>query len=123
MANLPIIAIVDDDIGMREALDGLIQSMGFRAVLFESAEDYLASAGDCVFACIVVDVCMPGLSGLELQTLLNRERAPTPMIFMTSHIDEFTRLRALAGGARYFLGKPVGHDVFVDCLKTVVTRN
>lgn len=121
MAEVPIIAVVDDDIGIREALEGLIQSLGFRAALFKSAEDFLAFAGDSLFACVVVDMRLPGLSGLEFQTLLNQHCVQTPVIFLTSYTDEIIRVRALEGGARYFLAKPIGDDVLADCFRELIT--
>jgi len=101
------IAIVDDDESIREALDDLIKSCGYESRLFASAEDYLAYNAQSDIDCMLVDVKMPGLSGIELQAELNKQTAHPPMIFMTSYEDERTRNAAMDGGAFAFLGKPV----------------
>lgn len=100
------IAIVDDDEAIREALEGLVELCGYESKLYESAEKYLADPLRSSVDCLVLDVMMPGLSGLELQERLNREPGKPPIIFMTSYSDERTRMRAMAGGAVAFLTKP-----------------
>jgi FixJ family two-component response regulator len=102
-----LIAVVDDDLAIREALDDLIKSLGYQSKLFESAEAFLAFKQRSTVDCMVVDVKMPGLNGIELQSRLNQDGDRPPMIFMTSYHDEYTRSAALDGGALAFLGKPV----------------
>jgi FixJ family two-component response regulator len=122
MPDLPTIAIVDDDRGIREALSGLVQSLGYQPMLFASAEDYLASANQSAVACMIVDVRMPGMSGIELQAWLNSQGARPPIIFLTSYLDEATRSRALEGGARHFLVKPVDDEVLISCLNAALAQ-
>ena len=118
MSRTPVIAIVDDDQSIREALDDLILSCGYRSRLFASAEEYLADQDRSSIDCMLVDVKMPGLTGIELQAALNEQVAPKPpMIFMTSYSDRTTRAAALSGGAFAFLGKPVNFDQLVQCLE------
>jgi Response regulator len=116
----PVIAIVDDDASIREALGDLIQSLGYRCLGFASAEEFLGFADRSSIACMITDINMPGLTGLELQDRLNADGHPPPIIFMTSYADDATKAKALGGGARSFFGKPVDDDVLVDCLTSVV---
>jgi len=107
LSHTTTIAIVDDDQAIREALDDLVQSCGYDSVLFASAEEYLAYDKREAVDCMLVDVKMPGLSGIELQAVLSKEQHKPPMIFMTSYRDDRTRAAAMDGGAFAFLGKPV----------------
>jgi FixJ family two-component response regulator len=118
LSRIPVIAIVDDDRSIREALADLVLSCGYESRLFSSAEDFLADC-DCVaIDCMLVDVKMPGLTGIELQAVLNRQADhKPPMIFMTSYRDERTRAAAMDGGAFAFLGKPVDFKELVFCLQ------
>lgn len=120
--NVPLIAIVDDNASMREALFGLIVSLGYQAEVFESAEAFLASAGDRIFDCLVLDVAMPGLSGIQLQARLNERGSTRPIIFVTSRDDDATRTAALQGGATCFLGKPVDDTELISCLHSALGR-
>jgi FixJ family two-component response regulator len=118
LSKTPVIAIVDDDQSIREALDDLVLSCGYESRLFESAEEFLANQDQSSIDCMLVDVKMPGLTGIELQTVLNEQEAPRPpMIFMTSYRDANTRTAAMNGGAFAFLGKPVNFDQLVQCLE------
>lgn len=107
MSHTSTIAIVDDDEAIREALDDLLKSCGYRSRLFSSAEAFLSEADRRTIDCVLVDVKMSGLSGIELQALLSHDPARPPMIFMTSYKDERTRSAVMDGGAFAFLGKPV----------------
>jgi len=107
LVNLPLVAVVDDDLAIREALADLINSLGYAGAVFGSAEDFLKFEPRSAVGCAIVDVNMPGLSGIELQSRLRREPNCPPMIFVTSHQDDRTRDTALAAGALAFLGKPV----------------
>jgi FixJ family two-component response regulator len=103
MSANPLIAIVDDDESIREALHSLLRSVGLRAEVCASAEDFLQSGRLPDTACLIVDVRMPHLSGLELQRQLITAHCPIPLIFITAHEDEETRQRALRAGAIDFL--------------------
>ncbi len=122
MPPVPVIAVVDDDPAIREAMDDLIMSFGYECRLFVSAEQFLESKQQADIDCIVVDVKMPGLSGIELQSELNRRGNHPPMIFVTSYQDERTRNAALNGGALPFLGKPVNIVSLIGCLESVLAR-
>ncbi|TWF58869.1 response regulator transcription factor [Neorhizobium alkalisoli] len=120
MSQTSLIAIVDDDLAIREALDDLVKSLGYESKLFESAEAFLAFKPRASVDCMVVDVKMPGLSGIELQSRLNQEGDRPPMIFMTSYHDERTRTAALDGGALAFLGKPVDLTKLIEFIDTAL---
>lgn len=115
-----MIAIVDDDAGIRAALEEFVGSLGYKAITFGSAEAFLAAANRDAISCIILDIKMPGLSGLELQTILNAQNETAPVIFMTSHGGDEIREKALSAGAAGFLRKPVNHLVLRDCLRSVL---
>src|SRR5258705_13784991 len=100
------ISVVDDDESMREAIKTLIGSMGLSVEDFSSAEDFLNSGRSQLFDCLILDVMMPGLSGLDLQQKLRAENQLVPIIFVTAHYSEKERTRALEAGAVDFLSKP-----------------
>ncbi|MBB3286863.1 MULTISPECIES: response regulator [Rhizobium] len=120
MSSVPIIAVVDDDQAIREAMDDFIMSFGYESRLFASAEEFLDSHTQAQIDCIVVDVKMPGLSGIELQSELNRRGRHPPMIFVTSYADDRTRNAALSGGAFAFLRKPVNVGNLMECLESAL---
>jgi FixJ family two-component response regulator len=120
VSNSSVIAIVDDDQAIREALDDLVKSLGHESRLFTSAEEFLAYEPRASIDCMLVDVKMQGLSGIELQAKLNEEPHRPPMIFMTSYRDERTRSAAMNGGALAFLGKPVDISSLIDCLESAL---
>lgn len=120
MSQRPVIAVVDDDEAIREALADVIHSLGYDSALYASAEDFLAGADRAAIDCMIVDVRMPGLSGLDLQERLARDGDRPPAIFMTSCCDDVTRHRALAGGASAFLGKPVDDAALIAALDTAL---
>ena len=111
-----MISIVDDDAIVREATLSLVRSLGFTGVTFASAEDFLHS--DCVTdtACLIADVHLPGLSGIELQIRLRAEGSRIPVIMMTAYPEARTRARALDAGAIAFLSKPYDTNSLIDCL-------
>lgn len=119
MSPTSTIAIVDDDQAHREALEDLVHSCGYESKLFSSAEEYLLSDTRTI-DCMLVDVKMPGLSGIELQTELNKEVNRPPMIFITSYGDDRTRSAVMSGGAFGFLGKPVDIDMLISCMETAL---
>jgi FixJ family two-component response regulator len=100
------ISVVDDDESMREAIKTLIGSMGLSVEDFSSAEDFLNSGGSQGFDCLILDVMMPGLSGLELQQRLRADHHLVPIIFVTAHYSEKERTKAMEAGAVDFLSKP-----------------
>jgi FixJ family two-component response regulator len=116
------VAIVDDDDSVRGTLQELLRSAGFHSRTFESAERFLASGHQQKTACLITDIRMPGMSGLELQAKLNAERCRIPTIFITAHGDEEMRLRALRAGAVEFLQKPFDDEVLVESVREALDR-
>ena len=118
--EVPLISIVDDDESVREALKSLIDSVGFRAELFSSGEEFLNSTYVSETACLITDVRMPGMSGLDLQDRLNAAHSSVPIVFISAHDDKEARARGLRGGAIAFLQKPFSEDsllgAITDCL-------
>ena len=114
----PLISIIDDDDSLRTALIGLVRSMGFEASGFASAEAFLAT--DMRAACIVTDVQMPGLSGIELKAELIRRGVGTPVIMITARTDPGLEQRARAEGAACFLKKPFDAADLVRCIETAI---
>ena len=111
-----MISIVDDDAAVREATQVLVKSLGYRAITFASAEDFLQSESVHDTSCLITDVQMPGLSGVELQSLLLARGHRTPIIFIASFPEEKIRARALEAGAVGFLSKPFDEERLIDCL-------
>ena len=106
MVNTPLISVVDDDDSVRESLSGLIRSVGFRVMVFASAEGFLSSNRVSDTNCLILDVRMPGMSGLELQRQMVLANSHMPAIFITAHEDDDRRTQALEAGAVAFLYKP-----------------
>ena len=111
------IAIIDDDLDMREAVTGLLASIGYVVESFASAEDFLSFPRRAQVDCAIVDIRMPGLSGLELQDALTLQGLEPPIIFLSSQADEATRRRAALGGAFGFVGKPVNEQLLIACIE------
>ena len=111
-----MIAIVDDDASAREATGNFIRSLGYCTALFASAEEFLASDGVHTSACVISDVRMPGMSGVELQQRLVDGLAEIPVIFVTAFAEEHIRRRVLAAGAYGYLSKPFAPQRLVSCL-------
>jgi FixJ family two-component response regulator len=116
------VAIVDDDDSMRGALQGLLKSVGLSARAFESAEEFLGSGDQRETGCLIADIRMPGMSGLELQAKLNAEHCKIPTIFITAHGDEEMRLQALRAGAVEFLPKPFDDELLVESVRAALNR-
>jgi FixJ family two-component response regulator len=112
----PIISIVDDDGAVREAIKRLVRSLGYNASTFASADEFLKSELVHDTSCIITDLQMPGLSGIDLQDILTARGHRTPIIFITGHPDEDVRARAMKAGAVCFLSKPLIHDHLVGHL-------
>lgn len=117
MPNNEMIAIVDDDESMRVSLKGLVRSLGYAVETYPSADAFLASPAARTCACIISDIQMPGLSGLELQERIRALRPGTPFIFITAFGDERTQARALQAGANCFLRKPFDGATLVACIE------
>src|SRR6202163_3858406 len=115
--NTKLVAIVDDDDSMRSALQGLLQSAEFPSQVFASAEEFLKSGQQHQIACLIADIRMPGISGLELQTRLNAEHCRIPTIFITAHGDTQMRMQALRAGAVEFLAKPFDDEALLDSVR------
>jgi FixJ family two-component response regulator len=115
-----MISIIDDDPAVREATDGLVRSLGYRSATFASAEDFLQSDRVDETACLITDVQMPGLSGIELQSVLIARGNRTPMIFVTAFAEARTRRQALAAGAIGFLAKPFDEACLLAHLETAL---
>jgi FixJ family two-component response regulator len=118
--NTKLIVIVDDDDSMRSAIEGLLRSVGLPAQAFASAEDFLKSGQQHLATCLIADIRMPGMSGLELQAHLNTERCRIPTIFITAHGDEKMRLQALRAGAVEFLSKPFDDEALLDSVRAAL---
>jgi FixJ family two-component response regulator len=116
----PLISIVDDDDSLRNSLNNLIRSVGFCAQDFSSAEAFLRSNHLHDTACLILDVRMPGMSGLELQRQLAATDCGIPIIFVTSHSDDDARVRALVAGAVEFLYKPFREEALLNAIHTAL---
>jgi FixJ family two-component response regulator len=117
-----LVAIVDDDDSVRGTLQELLRSAGFPSRAFESAEAFLRSGHQQETACLITDIRMPGMSGLELQARLNAERCKIPTIFITAHGDEEMRFQALRAGAVEFLPKPFDDEVLIESVRAALGR-
>ena len=117
-----MVAIVDDDELMRGAVQGLLREAGLPARAFASAEEFLDSGAQHLSSCLIADIRMPGMSGLELQARLNAEQIRIPIIFMTAHSDERIRMQALSAGAVEFLAKPFDDDVLLETVRAALER-
>jgi FixJ family two-component response regulator len=118
--NTRPVAIVDDDDLMRGALGGLLKAVGLPAREFASAEEFLNSGLQHQAGCLIADIRMPGISGLELQAKLNAERCRIPIIFITAHGDEKMRLQALRAGAVEFLAKPFDDETLLISVRAAL---
>ena len=118
--NSRIVAIIDDDDLMRSALQGLLKAVGLPARAFASAEEFLESGQQHDTACLIADIRMSGMSGLELQAKLNAERLRIPTIFITAHGDERMRMQALRAGAVEFLAKPFDDEVLLESVRVAL---
>ena len=120
MASLPLISVVDDDDSVRESLSGLIRSVGFGVMVFASAEEFLSSNRLLDIDCLILDVRMPGMSGIDLQRQLAATHTSIPVIFITAHGDEEARVRALNGGAVDYLLKPFSEEALLKAIDTAL---
>src|SRR5450432_2633100 len=123
MRSATLISIVDDDESIRDATKGLVRSLGYQAMTFASAEEFLQSDSVDSTSCLITDVQMPGLSGIDLQSGLIARGVQMPTIFITAFPEEGTRLRALTAGAFGYLGKPFSEESLVTCLDKALGRS
>jgi FixJ family two-component response regulator len=120
LSPLSVIAVIDDDASVRAATDNLLRSHGFTVHTFASAEEFLQSSHLSDTSCVIADVQMPVMSGLDLLTHLRAKGFRTPFIFITAFPAESVRDRALDAGAICFLAKPFAAPILIDCLKTAL---
>src|SRR5687767_1801810 len=116
MADMPLVAIVDDDESIRNATSDLLKAAGFIPAAFENAESFLGWPTRASVACLVADMRMPGMSGLELYEALVAAGHVIPTVIMTAHPEEQTQSRARAAGIRCYLSKPFVPDELLDCV-------
>jgi FixJ family two-component response regulator len=115
-----MVAVVDDDDLVRSALQGLLKAVGLSAEAFASAEEFLKSGQQHSVSCLITDIRMPGMSGLELQAKLNAESCRVPIIFITAHGDEKMRMQALRAGAVEFLAKPFDDEALLESVRAAL---
>ena len=115
-----LVAIVDDDESVRSALQGLMKAVGLPARAFASAEEFLESGQREETGCLITDIRMPGMSGLELQATLNADHTRIPIIFITAHGDEKMRTQALRAGAVEFVAKPFDDEALVVSVRAAL---
>jgi FixJ family two-component response regulator len=123
MPGVPLISIIDDDDALRNSLDDLIQSLGFRTQGFPSAEAFLSSTQARDTACLILDVRMPGMNGLDLQRQIVATKWTVPIIFITSHADDDARGRALQTGAVAFLYKPFREQELLNAIDAALKHS
>jgi len=116
-----VVAVIDDDESYRDAIQRLLKSAGLPVRSFSSAEAFLKSGQQYETGCLIADIRMPGMSGLELQTKLNSDRCPIPTIFITAHGDEKIRMQAMRGGAVKFLTKPFESEALLESVRTALS--
>ena len=119
----PVVFVVDGDVSVRESLDAMIRCAGFKAETFSSAHDFLEHPPARVPNCLVLDVILPDLSGLDLQNLIASERTDMPIIFITGNGDVPTTVRAMKAGAVEFLTKPFDDHVLLDAIQHAIERS
>jgi FixJ family two-component response regulator len=122
LPQLPVISIIDDDASVRGATHRLVKSLGYAAHAFASADDFLQSPHVNDTSCLIADVQMPGMSGLELQSVLIAKGCQVPIIFITAYPEDNIRAKALKAGAVCFLSKPFAGTVLVECIHTALDR-
>ena len=119
----PIVFVVDDDISVRESLELLIRNAGWQPELLATAQEFLARPRIRAPSCLVLDVKLPGLNGLELQARIASQRTDMPIIFITGHGDVPTSVQAMKAGAVEFLTKPFGDGVLLTAIRDAIERS
>jgi FixJ family two-component response regulator len=120
---VPIVFVVDDDISVRESLELLIQSAGWQAEIFESAQAFLARPRIRIPSCMILDISLPGLNGLELQKRVATERADMPIIFITGYGDVPKTVQAMKLGAVEFLTKPFNDEILLAAIRQALDQS
>jgi FixJ family two-component response regulator len=115
-----MVAVIDDDESYRVAVQRLLKSADLSVRSFDSAEAFLNSGQQHETGCLIADIRMPGMSGLELQSKLNSDHCPIPTIFITAHGDEKMRLQAMRGGAVKFLMKPFDGEILIEAVRVAM---
>lgn len=123
MKEVPIISVVDDDASMRTATARLLKSFGFSAHAFASAQEFLLSPRSMETSCLIADVEMPGMNGVELQEHLIAHGHSTPMIFITAFPEDRIRERVMRAGAVDFLSKPFDEPRLLECVERALARH
>jgi FixJ family two-component response regulator len=121
--TIPTVVVVDDDISIRESLELLIQNEGWQPALFESAQEFLAQLPTVVPSCLILDVNLPDLSGLDIQQRISDKKSSTPIIFITGYGDIPTSVRAMKAGAAEFLTKPLDDEIMIGAIREAVLRS
>jgi FixJ family two-component response regulator len=121
--DVPTVFIVDDDADVRESLQELLESVGLRSQSFETAQEFLALGRSDRPSCLILDVRLPGISGLDLQRELKKARINIPIIFLTAHADVPMSVKAMKSGAVEFLTKPFRHQDLLDAVQRSLTRS
>lgn len=122
-AVMPVVFVVDDDVSVRESLEPLIRRAGWKSEVFSSAQDFLSRPRDATPSCLVLDVELPDLNGLDLQERVAACRAEMPIIFITGHGDIPMSVRAMKAGAAEFLTKPFERDVLLSAIQHAIERS
>jgi FixJ family two-component response regulator len=123
LSTLSVISVIDDDASVRAATNNLLSSHGYLVRTFSSAEDFLQSSHPDDSSCVVADVQMSGMSGLDLLTHVRTRGNDVPFVFITAFPDENVRARALRAGAIGFLAKPFAGPVLIGCIETALKRH
>jgi FixJ family two-component response regulator len=118
--NTTVVYVIDDDPSIRKALSRLLKSIGMQTVTFATAEEFLNHTLPDLLSCIIADVRMPGLSGLELQRILAERKSRIPIVFITGHGDIPMAVRAMKAGAISFLGKPFNDEKLLDAVQQAI---
>ena len=122
MSQVPVISIVDDDPSVRAATSRLVRSLGYSVTTFASAGDFLSFSKAHEASCLIADVQMPGISGIELQSLLIAGGYSTPIIFITAFPEASIRLKALKAGAVALLSKPFDESALIECIEIALAK-
>ena len=121
--SLPVVYVVDDDISVRDSLELFIRTAGWQPEIFESAQEFLSRPRAVVPSCLILDLTLPGLNGLELQKRVAVDRSDMPIIFITGHGDVPTTVQAMKAGAVEFLTKPFSDDALMSAIESAVQRS
>jgi FixJ family two-component response regulator len=121
LSQVPVISIIDDDLSVRVAIERLVRSLGYVAQTFSSASEFLRCSSSNGTSCIITDVQLPGMSGVELQDHLACQRQTLPIIFITAFPEESIRSRAMTAGAVCFLTKPFDGKKLVQCIEAALS--